>query len=62
MDTITEALKKEIPEGNWCHSHLGWCKYHEIKKPTLDAKGTIKCYFCNLQEEFINRKTCGINE
>ena len=62
MQTIIDCLEKEIPKGYWCHNHNGWCKYHEIKKPSLAANGTIQSYFCHLQEEFVNRKKCGINE
>ena len=61
MLTIIEALEKEIPHGNWCHGNGEWCKYHEIKKPTIE-NGIIKSYFCHLSEEFVNRKMCGINE
>ena len=62
MQTVIEALEKEIPKGRCCHSGGSWCKYHEIKKPTLDDKGSIQSYFCHLSEEFVNRKMCGINE
>lgn len=66
METILEKLQSEIPPGYWCHGwrngQNGWCKYHEIKKPTLSKNGTIQCYFCNLHEEFVNRKICEINE
>lgn len=62
MLTIIEKLEQEIPHGHWCHSSSGWCPYHEIKKPVINEKGTIQSYFCNLMEEFVNRKKCEINQ
>ena len=62
MKSIIESLAEEVPNGNWCHNKGKWCKYHEIKKPELDEQGRIKGYYCHLQEEFVNRKICGINE
>jgi len=60
--SIIEVLEEEIPPGNWCHNHNGWCKYHEIKKPTLAENGSIQSYFCHLSEEYVVKKECGINE
>jgi hypothetical protein len=62
LKTIIETLEEVIPHGYWCYSGGAWCKYHEIKKPTLDEKGSIQSNFCHLSEEFVSRKECGINE
>jgi len=61
MDSIIDALEKEIPQGPWCHNHNGWCKYHEQKKPTLADNGAIQINYCNLSEEYVNKKECEIN-
>jgi len=64
MKTLVEKLEKEIPHGHWCNNggRDQWCKYFEIKKPSLSENGAIQSYYCHFQEEFVNRKTCEINE
>jgi len=62
MKTIIRALEEEIPKGYWCRANGEWCKYHEIKKPTLDHRGSIQSNYCHLSEEFVLKKMCGINE
>lgn len=62
MQTITQHLEKEIPNGPWCYAKGNWCKYHERKKPEVDEQGIIRSNFCHLSEEFVTHKTCGINE
>lgn len=64
METITEALEKQIPKGTWCNNggKDRWCPYFEVKKQTIAADGSIQSFFCNLLEEFVTRKVCGINE
>ncbi len=61
MKTIIESLEEEIPHGNWCYGKGSWCKYHEIKKPTLSKNGSIQSNYCHLHEEFVCRKICEIN-
>ena len=48
MKTIVEALEEQIPHGDHC----------DRKCPYLLEKGT----FCDLMEEYVTRKECGINE
>lgn len=66
METIIEALEKQIPKGNWCNNggtSAGWCPYLVAKEGARNAKGEVVLgYYCNLMEEFIRRKECGINE
>lgn len=64
MKTILQHLKSQIPTGNWCNNgaRKDWCPYFEIKKPSLSKNGSIQSNFCNLMEEYVVRKECGINE
>lgn len=63
MKSIIEQLESEIPQGHWCNNgpRETWCPYFQIHKPTLDEKGNIQSWFCDLTEEYVNRKACGIN-
>ena len=63
MKTIIEELESQIPEGTWCNNggEKNWCKYFEMKKPTLSQNGSIQCHYCNLMEEYVTRKECDIN-
>ena len=58
METITEALTQKIPHGYWCDK----CPYLIVEKPHLSKDGSIQSWFCDLMEEYIYRKECGINE
>lgn len=62
METITQALEREVPHGNWCARGGTRCKYLEIKKPFVAGNGIIQSYYCRLTDEYVNRKMCGINE
>jgi len=64
VKTIVEALEKQIPKGPWCNNggKDNWCPYFEVKKQTIAEDGSIQSFFCNLLEEFVTRKVCGINE
>jgi hypothetical protein len=64
METIVEALEKQIPKGSWCNNggREGWCCYFEVKKQTFSKDGSIQINYCNLMEEYVTKKMCGINE
>jgi hypothetical protein len=62
MGKITEKLEEEIPHGHWCHSGGKPCKYLMCRKPTLNSDGCVQGGYCNLFEECVTRKMCGINE
>ena len=68
MLTIIEAIEIDVPQGYWCHGYIksqdrvGWCKYHQRHKPKLNQFGQIESHFCDLSEEYVNRKECGFNE
>lgn len=55
LKTINEHLKGIVPHGNWCNqgARENWCEYLEMKNLG---------YYCNLMEEYVSRKECGINE
>ena len=55
MKTIIEQLESEIPHGLWCNqgAREEWCPYFKI----INHRG-----FCNLSEEYVERKECEINE
>jgi hypothetical protein len=57
MKKIIEHLEAQIPKGHWCEG----CPYFEIKEITMTINGRIRHWFCNLSEEYINRKECEIN-
>lgn len=64
METIVEALEKQIPKGTWCNNGgmEDWCPYFEVKKQTFSKHGLIQSFFCHLLEDYVTRKECGINE
>ncbi len=62
MKTITEALATQIPQGHWCQNGGDRCPYLTVEKPSLSKNGLLQSYFCDLMEEYVLRKECGINE
>jgi len=62
MCTIIEQLETEIPKGYWCDNGGKKCPYLIIEKPHLAKNGTIQSHFCDLLEEYVYRKECGVNE
>lgn len=60
METITEALSKEIPEGDYCNPDTS--PFPKWGTDSEDCPYHNQGIYCDLHEEMVgNDKICGIN-